>query len=240
MEKLIYLATLPIECGPVQVRETMLDVVAPKLLALGVHGLTMDLDDEHAQVAPPMPPPAHENSVRAIVSVWVDAYDYRADLEAVLRAHTEQIHGYQAVESMYRDYGGNQWSHTRDWPDGTRSPGILTVSLIQKKRGMDFEDWITFWHAKQSPMSERVQPRARYVRNALFRSITPDAPPYKAVVEEAWPTVDDLTDPMRFYNGNGDAATMNANLTEMLEHVGAFIDFDTFRNLTLSEWILKS
>ena len=31
-----------------------------------------------------------------------------------------------------------------------------------------------------------------------------------------------------------------AHLAGLLEHVGAFIDFDTFRNLTLSEWILKS
>ncbi len=240
MEKLIYLATFPESFGPELVRSTMLDVVAPELLALGVHGLTMDLDDEQAQVPPPMPPPVGENPVRAIVSVWVDAYDYRETIELVLRSHAEHIDGYQAVESLYRDYGGNQWSSQRDWPDGERSPGILTVSLIEQKRGMDFEEWITFWHDKQSPMSEAIQPRARYVRNAIFRSITPDAPPYRAIVEEAWPTTEHLTDPMKFYCGNGSDATMNANITTMLEHVGTFIDFDTFRNLTLSEWIVKS
>ena len=236
----MYLVWLDPDFVPQKVRTTMLEVVAPQLLALGVRGLTMDLDDEFAQIPVLMPPPEGEPQVRAIVSVWVDAYDFRGEIESTLSRHATRIAGYQAVESLYRDYGGNEWSEPRAWPDGDRSPGVLTVSLIEQKRGMDFEDWIRFWHDKQSPMSERIQPRCRYVRNAIFRSITPDAPPYRAIVEEGWPTTDHVTDPMKFYNANGSAATMNANVTTMMEHVGTFIDFDTFRNLTLSEWILKS
>lgn len=236
----MYLVWMAPGTTPEQVRTTMLDTVAPALLELGVHGLTMDLDDEFAQIPPLMPPPEGEDQVRAIVSVWVDAYDYCAPVEAVLTAHAVRIAGYQAVESLYRDYGGNEWSAPRDWPDGTRSPGILTVSLIEQKRDMEFEEWITFWHTKQSPMSEAIQPRCRYVRNAVFRSITADAPPYKAIVEEGWPTTEHVTDPMKFYCGNGSTETMNANIATMMEHVATFIDFDTFRNLTLSEWIVKS
>lgn len=236
----MYLVWMAPGTTPEQVRTTMLDIVAPALLELGVHGLTMDLDDEFAQIPPLMPPPEGEDQVRAIVSVWVDAYDYCAPVEAVLAAHAVRIAGYQAVESLYRDYGGNEWSAPRDWPDGTRSPGILTVSLIEQKRDMEFEEWITFWHTKQSPMSEAIQPRCRYVRNAVFRSITADAPPYKAIVEEGWPTTEHVTDPMKFYCGNGSTETMNANIATMMEHVATFIDFDTFRNLTLSEWIVKS
>lgn len=236
----MYLVWMAPGTTPEQVRTTMLDTVAPALLELGVHGLTMDLDDEFAQIPPLMPPPEGEDQVRAIVSVWVDAYDYCAPVEAVLAAHAVRIAGYQAVESLYRDYGGNEWSAPRDWPDGTRSPGILTVSLIEQKRDMEFEEWITFWHTKQSPMSEAIQPRCRYVRNAVFRSITADAPPYKAIVEEGWPTTEHVTDPMKFYCGNGSTETMNANIATMMEHVATFIDFDTFRNLTLSEWIVKS
>jgi hypothetical protein len=240
MEKLMYLAWLPEGTTPAGTREVMIDLVGPALLAAGARALTIDVDDEHAQVPPPAPPPEGEDPVRAIVSLWLDAYDQRAPFEAILREHTTRIAGYQAVESLYRDYGGNQWSKARDWPDGTRSPGVLTVSLIEPKRGMDFEDWITFWHTKQSPMSEAIQPRARYVRNAMFRSITAGAPPYRAIVEEAWPTVEDLTDPMRFYCGDGDPERLQRNITTMLEHVGTFIDFDTFRNYTMSEWTLRS
>jgi hypothetical protein len=240
LEKLMYLVWLPEGTTPARAGEVMLGDVAPALVAAGVRALTIDVDDEPAQVPPPAPPPDDENPVRAVVSLWLDAYDWRAPFEDVLHAHSERIAGYQAVESMYRDYGDNKWSARRDWPDGTRSPGVLTVSLIEQKRDMDFDDWITFWHTKQSPMSEAIQPRARYVRNALFRAITPDSPPYRAIVEESWPTVDDLTDPMRFYCANGDAVLLQRNVTTMLDHVTTFIDFDTFRNYTLSEWIIKS
>lgn len=236
----MYLVWLPAGTTPDGAREAMIDAAGPALVAAGARALTIDVDDERAQVPPPAPPPPDEDAVRAIVSLWLDAYDHRAAFETILREHATRLAGYQAVESMYRDYGGNQWSGPRDWPDGTRSPGVLTVSLIEQKRGMDFEEWITFWHTKQSPMSEAIQPRARYVRNAIFRAITPDAPPYRAIVEEAWPTVSDLTEPMRFYCGNGDAELLQRNITTMLEHVGTFIDFDTFRNYTMSEWILRS
>jgi hypothetical protein len=240
LEKLMYLVWLPEGTAPQRVGEVMLGEVAPALVAAGARALTMDVDDEHAQVPPPAPPPEGENPVCAVVSLWLDAYDWRAPFEDILRKPSARIAGYQAVESMYRDYGDNQWSARRDWPDGTRSPGILTVSVFEQKRDMDFDDWIAFWHTKQSPMSEVIQPRARYVRNALFRAITPDAPPYRAIVEEAWPTVDDLTDPMRFYCADGDAELLQRNVTTMLDHVTTFIDFDTFRNYTLSEWIIKS
>lgn len=236
----MYLVWLPAGTPPDQAREVMIDAVGPALLASGARALTIDVDDDHAQVAPPAPPPSGEDPVRAVVSLWLDAYDHRAPFERAILEHATRIAGYQAVESLYRDYGGNRWSRPRDWPDGTRSPGILTVSLIEQKRDMGFEDWITFWHTKQSPMSEAIQPRARYVRNAIFRSITDGAPPFRAIVEEAWPTVDDLTDPMRFYCGDGDPDLMQRNIATMLEHVSRFIDFDTFRNYTMSEWILRS
>lgn len=236
----MYLVWLPEGTTPREVRATMLDDVAPRLVDAGALALTLDLDDDEAQVPPPAPPPPDEAPVRAVVSVWVDAYDWREPFEAILREHATRLAGYQAVESMYRDYGGNQWSGPRDWADGERSPGVLTVSLIEQKRGMDFDEWITFWHTKQSPTSEAIQPRARYVRNAIFRPVVDGSPPYRAIVEEAWPTVDDLTDPMRFYCADGDPERLQRNITTMLEHVSTFIDFDTFRNLTMSEWIVKS
>ena len=59
------------------------------------------------------------------------------------------------------------------------------LELLQQKRGTTYEEWMTFWHTRQSPMSEEIQPRARYVRNSVARAITPDAPPYLGIVEEA-------------------------------------------------------
>ena len=174
------------------------------------------------------------------MSIWVDTYDRRHALEAVLGDVATRFAGYQVVESLCSDYGGNPWSSPRSWPDGERSPGILTVALFEQRHDLGFEEWISFWHTRQSPMSEAVQPRCRYVRNAVFRSLTPDAPPYRGIVEEAWPSARHVTDPMLFYRGDGDTQRMNANISTMVEHVTAFIDLSTMRSLTMSEWILRS
>ncbi|HEX4491136.1 MAG TPA: hypothetical protein VH914_08030 [Acidimicrobiia bacterium] len=240
MEKLMYLLWTPDAELPEETEQLLLADLAPKLLALGPCGLTIDADDTGAQVPPPLPLPDDESPVRAVVSLWLDAYDRRDPFEELLRAHSTRLAGYLVTESMYTDYGGNPWSGARDWADGTRSPGILTVTLLQQKRGTEYEEWMHFWHTRQSPMSEEIQPRARYVRNSVARAITPDAPPYLGIVEEAWPTIDDLTDPMRFYCGAGDEEQMKTNMSTMLTHIATLLDLDVTRVHTMSEWILKS
>jgi hypothetical protein len=240
VEKLMYLLWTPDAEPPEETERVLLGDLAPKLLALGPRALTIDADDTRAQVPPPLPLPEDEPPVRAVVSLWLDSYDRREPFEDLLRAHSTQLAGYLVTESMYTDYGGNQWSPSRDWADGARSPGILTVTLLQQKRGTEYEEWMHFWHTRQSPMSEAIQPRARYVRNSIARSITPDAPPYLGIVEEAWPTIEDLTDPMRFYCGDGDEEQMKTNMQTMLTHIATLLDLDVTRVHTMSEWILKS
>ena len=99
---------------------------------------------------------------------------------------------------------------------------------------------MTRWHTRISPITEAIQPRTRYVRNAVFRALTADAPPLAGIVEEAWPSLEHVTDPMLFFCADGDPERMNANITQMIEEISAFVEMDTFRSVTMSEWILKS
>src|SRR5204862_5211896 len=171
----------------------------PRLLAAGARGLQVDVDDEHAQVASMVPVPDDELPVRAEVSIWVDAHGYRSPFEAVLGEVGERRAGYLVTESMYRDYGGNEHSAARDWPDGQRSPGIVTLTVFDKPAGVDDETFYGHWYGHQSPMSEWMQPRARYVRNAVTRALTPGAPSYRAIVEEAWPSTEHVTNLHTFF-----------------------------------------
>jgi hypothetical protein len=240
VEKLMYLVWLPEGTTRDQVGPLLLGPVADELLALDPRGLSMDLDDELADVAAPVPTPPGEHAVQAVVSIWLDAYDHRGPFEAVLNDAAERLAGYHVLESLYSDYGTTKWARPRDWPDGERSPGILTVAMFEQLAGMDLDAWLDYWHTKQSPMSAAVQPRCRYVRNTVFRSLTPGAPPYRGLVEDAWPSAADVEDPMRFYLGGGDTATMNANIATMIEHVTSFMDLATMRSLTMSEWLLRT
>lgn len=240
MEKLQYLVWLPEEIGRDAVKPLMIDEVAPALLAQGVLGLTMDLDDDEADVPPPVPPHDGEHVPRALVSVWVDCYDRRAGIEDILRDCSVRLDGYQVLESLYTDYGASRWSGPRDWPDGSRSPGILTVATFEQARDSDFEEWLSFWHGRQSPMSEAVQPRCRYVRNLVVRPLEPGKPAWRGIVEEAWPSATHVTDPMLFYCAGGDPQVMSANITTMLDHVTKLTDLNTLRSMTMSEWIMKT
>jgi hypothetical protein len=240
VEKLIYLVWLEPDASRETVADLMLGSVAPALLALGPHGLSMDLRDTHSDIPAPVPTPDGETPLHALVSVWVDAVDYRPPYEDVLRGAATTLVGYEVVESLYTDYGDNQWSTPRDWPDGERSPGVLTVALLQQHPDLTSEEWVTRWHTRISPITGQIQPRSRYVRNAVHRGITAGAPPFRGIVEEAWPSLEHVTDPMLFYCADGDREVMNAHVTQMINEITAFIDLGTLRSVTMSEWILKS
>ena len=222
------------------VAEAVLGDLAGELLGLGPLRLSIDVRDPESDIPAPVPTPEGEVPPDAVVSLWLDAVDYRTPYEEVLGAASGRLAGYSVVESLYRDYGGNQWSAPRSWPDGVRSPGVLTVALLEQHPEQSFEEWITRWHGRISPITEAIQPRMRYVRNAVFRPLTDGAPPFRGIVEEAWPSLEHVTDPMLFYCANGDPERMNAHVTQMIEEINAFVDLNTLRSVTMSEWILKS
>src|SRR5436190_11049434 len=118
----MYLVWTPEPARPDETEQLLLEQLAPELLALAPRALTIDADDTGAQVPSPLPLPDDEAPVRAVVSLWLDAYDRREPYEELLRAHSSHLAGYLVTESMYTDYGGNQWSKRRDWADGLRSP----------------------------------------------------------------------------------------------------------------------
>ena len=222
------------------VRVQLVDDVAPRLLALGAHGLQIDVDDDQAEVSSMVPVPDDELPVRACVSIWLDAHDARDAYEAVLAGVGIRRAGYLVTESLYRDYGDNEHAGRRDWPDGQRSPGITTLTVFDKPAGVSDETFYGHWYGHQSPMSEWMQPRARYVRNAVVRRLTPGAPQYRAIVEESWPTLEHLTDIARFFGTADDPSDLGERIRIMLDSTKLLYDPATMRNYTMSEYILKS
>jgi hypothetical protein len=241
MEKLIYLLWANDGQDPHALSQRLRDDIAPALLALGPERLSMNLDDADADVPPPVPdPPAGARRLSAEVCLWLDCYDRRAPFEEILGSLPAELAGYLVCESLYRDYGGNRHARARDWPDGARSPGVLTVTLLERPSRMPLEDWIAHWHGVQSPVSEEIQPRARYVRNQVVRALTPGAPAFGGIVDEAWPSAETIRDPMLFYLAEGSPETLRRNVARMLESVQGFLDLERIHSATMSEYLLKS
>jgi hypothetical protein len=88
-------------------------------------------------------------------------------------------------------------------------------------------------------MSEEMQPRARYVRNAVARSVTPGAPRLRAIVEESWPSVEHVTNLHTFFGASSNEE-LGENIRVMLDSTKLLYDPATMRNYPLSEYILKS
>jgi len=239
MEKLVYLVwDRPSRSGP-DLRKQLIDDVAPRLLACGPRGLQIDVDDEDADVASMVPVPNDELPVRACVSIWLDAHDTRTAYEVILAEVGVRRAGYLVTESLYRDYGDNAHAGPRDWLDGQRSPGVITLTIFDKPAGMSDEQFYGHWYGHQSPMSEDMQPRTRYVRNAVVRGITPGAPTYRAIVEEAWASAATVTDLPTFF-GATDPSELGERIRIMLDSTKLLYNPDTMRNYTLSEYILKT
>jgi hypothetical protein len=242
VEKLIYLfwSSAASGLGADDLRDELLNDCAPRLIALGARGLSLNVNDSAAAARSPVALPDGEEPLAAEVSLWLSCLDERAAYEEVLAGLPGAQAGYLVTESLYTDYGDNEHSEARSWPDGTRSPGVLTVTLLEKPDRLGYDEWVSHWHGVQSPVSEEIQPRARYVRNAVVRPITESAPPIRGIVDEAWPSLRHVEDPMLFYRAGGDRNRMKANIARMLDSVNAFLDMDRIRTFTMSEYLLKS
>jgi hypothetical protein len=240
MEKLIYMLWGDASAASGDLlREALLGESVPGLERLGGRGISVSVHDTDAAAAPsPVPVPPGEDPHVAQVSVWFGSYDRRGGADDVIAGLGLASAGYLVTESLYQDYGSTPHGPPRDWPDGARSPGVLTVSLIHRPAGLDYATWIERWHGTQSPLSGELQPRCRYVRNEVVRAVTPGAPEVHGIVEEAWPSAAHVADPMLFFNAGGDTDRLNANITAMLASVTACLDLSRLRNTTMSEYLL--
>jgi len=241
MEKLVYLLWGPTPKNADDTRRLLLEDVAPRLLKLDPRGLQINVDDADSSVPAPVPVPESELPLLAQVSLWLDAHDYRAPYEAILAEVGVRRAGYLVSEALYTDYGRNE-NHPapRDWPDGKRSPGVLTVALVQKPPHFEYENWYGHWYGHQSPMSQWTQPRMRYVRNTITRRLTPGAPPYDGIVEEGWPSRGHVSDPHLFYNSGGSDEKLREHARIMMDSVTHMFDLTKLRSFTLSEYLLKT
>lgn len=242
MEKLVYLLWgRPDPVAGDALRDRLVGEVAPRAVALGARALTVNVHDRAAAEAPsPAPAPDDEPTHVAQVSAWVDTYDRRGELDQVVADAGLPASAYLVTESVYDDYGTTPHSGPRTWPDGERSPGVLTVARIHRPEGLGYDEWIARWHGTQSPESARLQPRTRYVRNEVVRAVTPDAPEVHGIVEEAWPSATHVADPMLFFNADGDPQRCRDNIAEMLANVEGCLDLARLRSTTMSEYLLRT
>lgn len=240
MTKLIYILWAKPDMSPERVRTQLLERCAPQLLERGARYLQCNIADERVGVKSPAPQtPLSDEPFVAQVSVWLDDDTRREPLEDVLRAAGFDLAGYRVRESLYTEYGDNRHGQPRSWPDGERSPYIVAVTLLERPAHIPKDEWHRRWFGRQSPMSEAMQPRARYVRNVVEAVLTPGAFPYEGIVEESWPSAEHVQNPFLFY-GAKNPVQLVRNIGIMLSSVTAFLPITRIPNVMTSEYFVRS
>jgi hypothetical protein len=162
---------------------------------------------------------------QGIVTVWLDSIDDRGAIEAAIGSAAD---GYLVTESV------PQRRTDRDWPDGMASPGVTHCTWFPKPERLTDEAFFHGWHVVHTPASFRLHPlRWEYVRDAVARPVTPEAPPIRAIVLERFRTEADYADPARLY-GPPDT------LDETMRDLPLYADFESINSCPMHEWILKS
>jgi hypothetical protein len=230
MEKLVHVVRERADRDGADLRSELLDRVVPALGEHGATGVSVHVADDGVSIPGPMPCPDGELPVRAAISYWVPAHDLAVDAVAAARAIGVRNDGYLVTESLWSDFGQRRGA-PRGWPDGERSPGLVTVALVHRNPLLDPRTFRELWYGHQSPMSERVQPRLRYVRNTVVHPVTPGAPPLDGVVVESWPSEEVVADIEAFHSGD------LGNLTVMLDSVQTAFDMGRLRSVAMSEYL---
>jgi len=230
MEKLIYLVRERASRDGAGLRAQVLGDVVPRLRDAGASDVSVHMTDDRVAIAGPMPCPGGELPLRVAISLWVPAHDLRGGLDAIVGELGERTDGYLVTESVFSEHGQRR-GEPRSWPAGERSPGLVTFALVHRNPLLDERTFREFWYGHQSPMSERMQPRLRYVRNSVVHPVTPGAPPIDGLVVESWESEELVNDIEAFHNGDLE------NLTVMLDSVGTVFDMSRLRSIAMSEYL---
>lgn len=228
MEKVLYVLTAGEGSSGDDLREQLVDAVAPRLLAAGAHHVQVNVMDSGVEAAAgsrlrsgsgPCPD--------AMVSLWVDSANapLRAGFDDVLREVDADLAAYLVTES----------APLPGIPVDGRRPGYTQVSFLQRPERLDERAWLAHWHDHHTQLAIDTQATSRYLQNFVVRPLTPGAPPCTAVVEETFPE-QAMTDQSVFFDAVGDDSRLQANAEALMASVQAFLDFDLIDVVPTSEY----
>lgn len=161
--------------------------------------------------------------------VWDDASDAERFSEA-LHGAAKSVSGYEVEEST-------PVSYAKSWEDGEATPSPILLTLLHKKPGLSFDEYLRRWHGGHTPLSLEIHPLCYYVRNVVRGAITTGAPPCDGIVEEACLTRADLLNPAQFFGG---ALRMVPNMLRVAKDIKSFLDLSKVEVFYATEYHLRS
>lgn len=232
MEKLVYVVWKKPDVTAEEFREELIGPRAAQLAERGARKLAVSVADAdvayaHGSVITQLPTP-----ITGIVSFWLDTHLDRSSAEAVLVPACSRHAGYLVLESV------PIVNSTQTVPLGSRTPGINTIAFLEKPERLAYDEWLDLWQGRHTRVAIETQSTFLYIQNAVVRALTPEAPPWVAIVEEGFPR-DALTDQKVFYAAGDSGDILEANRNRMIESCMRFIEFDKLESHMFSQYVLS-
>jgi len=228
MQKLFYLLFDGAEVSGDELREILLASVAPTIHASGASDLTVFANDD-AVASGPFQVRRSEPPIRAMVSFWLEDAADRGPAEEALRLHSQDLAGYLVLESRPMIYPRRI---------GERVEGMKQMTCIARRADVPVEEFHRIWHTDHREVAIETQSTFGYVRNEIFRAVTPGAPMmWAAFVEESFP-IEALTDLKVFYNRVQTDEELKVNSSRMMESCNRFLDPAPMEVTYVSEYYL--
>ncbi len=224
MQKLFYLLFDEAGADGDALRDALCERAVPAMQASGAKDVAVFATD--SDVAAGRPVRQVNPPIRAMVSFWLEDAGDRGPSEEALSALVPSLAGYLVVESR---------PMVHDMPLGKRAEGMKQISCVTKRADISQEEFISIWHHDHRQVAIDTQSTFGYVRNEIFRSLTPGAPDqWTAFVEESFP-MGALTDQHVFYDAK-DQAEYEKNFKIMMDSCARFLDHRAIEVTYVSEY----
>ena len=225
MEKLVYVLFGGIAPDP--------SALAARLSAHGAQRIAVNVSDEHVAAKLGSRITRLDPTLAAVVSFWLESALDLTALERTLARHCAKLAGYSVLESVALA----NTTHVAASPS-ERTPGVNMIACIAPKTGQPYDTWLEHWLEDHRRVALETQATYAYVRNIVVRALTPDAPPWKGIVEEGFAS-EAVGDPMAWYKADGSHQKLQANVGRMIASCQAFLDLDRVESHPFSEYLFE-
>ena len=227
MTKKIYLIRSPKEREFHMFRSCIFDKLVPQLLQLNPEKLKISITDFTRPRFTILPLKA---TGLAMISVWGELADYNKCIHEGMAGYSENVAGYLVTESV-------PVSYEKVWDDGNASPGAVLLTLMNKNTNLSYEQFMSEWFGHHTPMALRIHPLWNYIRNVVESLLIEDSTPFDGIVEEHFRSLQDITNPVRFFGG---AFNMFPNIFKVWRHSNKFLEVSSIENYLLREYHIRS
>jgi hypothetical protein len=202
-----------------------------KLAAAGASSIRINVEDSLTDTGGALRQTRGAPQHQATVQFWMPSANtiFRRDVDAALSAAGERFAAWLVLESTIlpnKDHRPKK--ATRNW-------GWAQMAFLTRPERLTFDEWLTIWQDHHTRVAIETQSNFEYIQNIVIRALTPDAPPYAAIVEECFPE-SALSDPFVFFDAVGDPDKFNANLATMMDSCDRFIDRGTIDVIPTSQY----